>query len=101
MLLLTLKRQDFEHIFCCWKTVQNIVWIRNLSRNGNRNRNQIFLNSEPEPEPTQIIMVPQRCWEDSRRLLFFGYYVVLFFYIILIHIYNKNLRGLYYMSYLL
>jgi hypothetical protein len=34
LLLLALKRQDFAQIYCCWKTVLNIVWIRN--------RNQIF-----------------------------------------------------------
>jgi hypothetical protein len=37
-LLLTLKRQDFVHFFWFWKTVLNIVWIRN----------QTFSKSEPE-----------------------------------------------------
>ena len=35
LLFLSLKRQDFAQIYCCWKTVLNIVWIRN--RNWNRN----------------------------------------------------------------
>jgi hypothetical protein len=33
MLLLKLKRHDFVQIFCCWKTLLNIVWIRNRNQN--------------------------------------------------------------------
>jgi hypothetical protein len=35
MLLLKFKRQEFVRIFCCCKTVLNIVWTRNRSRNQN------------------------------------------------------------------
>jgi hypothetical protein len=35
MLLLTLNRQDFVQIFSCWRTVLDIFWIRNWSRNQN------------------------------------------------------------------
>jgi hypothetical protein len=55
MPLETLKKQEFVQIFGCWKTVLNIVWIRN--RSLNRNRNQTFLKSEPEAQ--QIITAPQ------------------------------------------
>ncbi len=41
LLLLTLKRQDFVHIFSCLKNcAKNIVWIQNRGRNRNRNCNR-------------------------------------------------------------
>ncbi len=35
ILIMKLKRQDFVQTFCCWKTVLDIVWIRNRNRNQN------------------------------------------------------------------
>ncbi len=35
MLLLTLKRQDFNNIFFLWKTVLNMVWLWNRNRHRN------------------------------------------------------------------
>jgi hypothetical protein len=32
-LILTLTRQDFVQLFCFWKTVLDIVWIRNRNQN--------------------------------------------------------------------
>jgi hypothetical protein len=77
MLLLTLKRHDFVHIFCSWKTVLNLVWIRlvlNWIRIRNRYRQMFQSRNELNRYGSTKQFSYVKCWGQCTRTVVFLFY---------------------------